>query len=315
MHAKELAGEQNPDQVPPAADGRRRRGARHRGRRRHHPADRRFAEWACAPAVRLIISARHDQRPQQGRPRTARFYSEVKRCGYRAPRRGRHATWLSRRGAGAVHRGGADARGEPAAARASKPSAPRSSNRSGTAAARRPPPWRREAAPQRRKPRRAPRHPRRFDGCALKNGADFAGWCCRRRRRARGDAGRRGARAPRRTARACLRRQDPASCSTGCWLRSGSNRGKVYIANIVPWRPPGNRTPTPVEDARSACRSSSAEIELLRSRASSSRSAQPSDRRAARHPGHHEEPRAVVLASDRHTGDPRACRCCIRPIS
>jgi DNA polymerase len=27
----------------------------------------------------------------------------------------------------------------------------------------------------------------------------------------------------------------------------GYDRTKVYIANIVPWRPPGNRTPTPVE--------------------------------------------------------------------
>jgi DNA polymerase len=27
----------------------------------------------------------------------------------------------------------------------------------------------------------------------------------------------------------------------------GLDRDKVYIANIVPWRPPGNRTPTPVE--------------------------------------------------------------------
>jgi uracil-DNA glycosylase len=27
----------------------------------------------------------------------------------------------------------------------------------------------------------------------------------------------------------------------------GLERGQVYIANIVPWRPPGNRTPTPVE--------------------------------------------------------------------
>jgi len=27
----------------------------------------------------------------------------------------------------------------------------------------------------------------------------------------------------------------------------GLDRGKVYIANVVPWRPPGNRTPTPVE--------------------------------------------------------------------
>jgi uracil-DNA glycosylase len=29
----------------------------------------------------------------------------------------------------------------------------------------------------------------------------------------------------------------------------GLDRGKVYIANVVPWRPPGNRTPTPHETA------------------------------------------------------------------
>jgi len=29
----------------------------------------------------------------------------------------------------------------------------------------------------------------------------------------------------------------------------GLDRGSVYIANIVPWRPPGNRTPTPQESA------------------------------------------------------------------
>jgi uracil-DNA glycosylase family 4 len=27
----------------------------------------------------------------------------------------------------------------------------------------------------------------------------------------------------------------------------GLNRGSVYIANVIPWRPPGNRTPTPQE--------------------------------------------------------------------
>lgn len=31
----------------------------------------------------------------------------------------------------------------------------------------------------------------------------------------------------------------------------GLNRTQVYIANVVPWRPPGNRTPTPLET--SAC--------------------------------------------------------------
>ncbi len=29
----------------------------------------------------------------------------------------------------------------------------------------------------------------------------------------------------------------------------GLNRENVYIANVVPWRPPGNRTPTPLETA------------------------------------------------------------------
>src|SRR6202043_2189484 len=29
----------------------------------------------------------------------------------------------------------------------------------------------------------------------------------------------------------------------------GLDRGKVYIANVVPWRPPGNRPPTPLETA------------------------------------------------------------------
>jgi uracil-DNA glycosylase len=29
----------------------------------------------------------------------------------------------------------------------------------------------------------------------------------------------------------------------------GLDRRKVYIANVVPWRPPGNRTPTPLETA------------------------------------------------------------------
>jgi uracil-DNA glycosylase family 4 len=29
----------------------------------------------------------------------------------------------------------------------------------------------------------------------------------------------------------------------------GLDRNQVYIANVVPWRPPGNRTPTPIETA------------------------------------------------------------------
>jgi uracil-DNA glycosylase family 4 len=27
----------------------------------------------------------------------------------------------------------------------------------------------------------------------------------------------------------------------------GLDRTSVYIANVIPWRPPGNRTPTPIE--------------------------------------------------------------------
>src|SRR6516225_7137918 len=37
----------------------------------------------------------------------------------------------------------------------------------------------------------------------------------------------------------------------------GLDRTSAYIANVVPWRPPGNRTPTP-RKPRSACRSSAA---------------------------------------------------------
>ena len=35
----------------------------------------------------------------------------------------------------------------------------------------------------------------------------------------------------------------------------GLDRSQVYVANIVPWRPPGNRTPTPQEKiGRASCR-------------------------------------------------------------
>ena len=39
----------------------------------------------------------------------------------------------------------------------------------------------------------------------------------------------------------------PGSCSTRCWRRSGIGRDDAYITNVVYWRPPGNRTPTPQE--------------------------------------------------------------------
>ena len=33
------------------------------------------------------------------------------------------------------------------------------------------------------------------------------------------------------------------TCALPIWL----DRSEAYIANVIPWRPPGNRTPTPVE--------------------------------------------------------------------
>ena len=54
-------------------------------------------------------------------------------------------------------------------------------------------------------------------------------------------------RAVTKTSRACRSSAAPANCSTACLRRSVSTARSVYIANIVPWRPPGNRTPTPQE--------------------------------------------------------------------
>ena len=38
----------------------------------------------------------------------------------------------------------------------------------------------------------------------------------------------------------------------------GLDRSKAYIANVIPWRPPGNRTPTPQETAATDCVSGTA---------------------------------------------------------
>ena len=51
-----------------------------------------------------------------------------------------------------------------------------------------------------------------------------------------------GKRAPTRTAEACLSWAGRVNCLTGCSRASGLDRTAVYIANVVPWRPPGNRT-------------------------------------------------------------------------
>ena len=88
----------------------------------------------------------------------------------------------------------------------------------------------------------------KFDGCGLKATATqlvFADGAPD----ARDHAGRRGAGRPTRTDSGARSSAAPANCSTACWPRSGSIGRKVYIANVVPWRPPGNRTPTLQETA------------------------------------------------------------------
>ena len=62
-----------------------------------------------------------------------------------------------------------------------------------------------------------------------------------------GHVRRRGARRRRGPHRAAVRRTGRDSCSTGCCKPSDWIGSSVYIANVVPWRPPGNRTPTPQE--------------------------------------------------------------------
>ena len=84
----------------------------------------------------------------------------------------------------------------------------------------------------------------------------------------------------------------------------GLDRTQVYIANIVPWRPPGNRTPTPQESAiclpfitapDRACRSRYSGLP---------RRAFGAD--AARHQGgHHQDERTLVHLQHGKTRDPR----------
>ena len=73
----------------------------------------------------------------------------------------------------------------------------------------------------------------------------------------------------------------------------GLDRTKAYIANVVPWRPPGNRTPTPQETAiclpfiRRQIELADPDIAGLPRR--------PGDADAARHQGrHHAQPRPLV---------------------
>ena len=84
----------------------------------------------------------------------------------------------------------------------------------------------------------------------------------------------------------------------------GLDRSKVYIANIVPWRPPGNRTPTPVRNANLPA------VHPAPDRAAQSGcpghlgSPRPAD--AARHrEGITKNARPLVPLQHRHARDPR----------
>ena len=70
----------------------------------------------------------------------------------------------------------------------------------------------------------------------------------------------------------------------------GLDRTSVYIANIVPWRPPGNRTPTP----------------RVGRPGHSGLSRRPVSANAARHQGrHHQDARTLVHLRYRKTRNPR----------
>ena len=84
----------------------------------------------------------------------------------------------------------------------------------------------------------------------------------------------------------------------------GLDRTSVYIANIVPWRPPGNRTPTPQESADLPA------VHPAPDRARRSRHSgvpgQAVGADAARHQGgHHQDARALVHLQHGQARDPR----------
>ena len=84
----------------------------------------------------------------------------------------------------------------------------------------------------------------------------------------------------------------------------GLDRSKAYIANVIPWRPPGNRTPTP-QETQICLPFIQRQIELVNpGRAGDAR--QSLDANAAVDPrGHHEDPRQVVRLRHRHAHHPR----------
>ena len=108
-----------------------------------------------------------------------------------------------------------------------------------------------------RRPGRPPRRPRAsrncgprsqaFDGCSLKTTATrlvFSDGNPAARVMAVGEAP--GAEEDRRAAPSCGR---SGQLLDRMLAAIGLDRSQVYIANVVPWRPPGNRTPTPQEVA------------------------------------------------------------------
>ena len=84
----------------------------------------------------------------------------------------------------------------------------------------------------------------------------------------------------------------------------GLDRTKVYIANIVPWRPPGNRTPTPQEFADLPAVHPPSDRARRSGHSGVPRRAVGAD--AARHQGgHHQDARALVHVRHGKTRDPR----------
>ena len=84
----------------------------------------------------------------------------------------------------------------------------------------------------------------------------------------------------------------------------GLDRTQVYIANIVPWRPPGNRTPTPQEIADLPA-VHPRQIELVDPDVLVCLGG-PSAHHAARHQGrHHQNARPLVQIQHRQARDPR----------
>ncbi len=93
----------------------------------------------------------------------------------------------------------------------------------------------------------------------------------------------------------------------------GLDRSKAYIANVIPWRPPGNRTPTP-QETQICLPFIQRQIELVNpGRAGDARQSLDADAAATRD-GIMKHPRPLVRLRHRHAHHPRAWRRSIRPI-